>query len=107
MSKSEQLCPEWFVCTHVGKTLKFDKGYIIKKFTVDIEKENQLEGHFTIEFENSRVEHVKLSQDFFYQSFYCNEKVYSKAKPESCILMYIALAKNGPEAIAERFYAST
>ena len=102
----EQLCPQWIVCTDDGKTLKFDEEYIIKKFTADIEKENQLDGHFIIEFENSKVEHVKLSEDFFYQSFYCNEKVYSIAKPESYILMDIALAKGGPEAIAESFYAS-
>ena len=70
----EQLCPEWFVCTDDGKTLKFDEGYIIKKFTADIEKENQLDRHFIIEFGNSKVEHLKLSEDFFYQSFYCNEK---------------------------------
>ena len=30
---------QWFVCTDDRKTLKFDEGYIIKKFTVDIEKE--------------------------------------------------------------------
>ena len=71
----EQLCPEWFVCTDDGKTLKSDEGYIIKKFTADIEKENQLDQHFIIEFGNSKVEHVKLSEDLFYQSFYCNEKV--------------------------------
>ena len=79
---------------------------MIKKFNDDIEKENHLDGHFVIEFENSKVEHVKLSENFFYQSFYCNEKVYSIAKPESCILMDIALAKGSPEAIAESFYAS-
>ena len=99
----EQLCPEWFVCTDDGKTLKFDEWYIIKKVTADIEKENQLDGHFIIEFENLKVEHVKLSEDFLYQSFYCNEKVYSIAKPVSCILLDIALAKGDPEAIAESF----
>ena len=102
----EQLCPEWFECTDDGKTLKFDEGYIIEKFTADIRKENQLDGHFIIEFENSKVEHIKLSEDFFHQSFYCNEKVYNIAKPESCILMDIALAKGSPEAIAESFCAS-
>ena len=35
----EQLCPEWFACIDDGKTLKFDEGNIIKKFTADIEKE--------------------------------------------------------------------
>ena len=70
----EQLCPEWFECTDDGKTLKFDEGYLIKKFTADIRKENQLDGHFIIEFENSKEEHVKLSEDFFYQSVYCNER---------------------------------
>ena len=79
----EQLCPEWFVCTDDGKTLKFDEGYIIKKFAADIKKENQLDRHFIIEFENSKVEHVKLSEDFFYQSFYCNENICNIAKPES------------------------
>ena len=62
----EQLCVEWFVCTDDGKTLTFDEGYIIKKFTTDIEKENQPDGHFIIEFENSKVEHVKLSEGYFY-----------------------------------------
>ena len=61
----EQLCPKWFVCTGDCKTLKFDKGYIIKKFIVDNEKENQLHRHFIIESENSKVEHVKVSEDFF------------------------------------------
>ena len=78
----------------------------MKKFTTNIEKENQLGGYFIIEFENLRVEHVKLSKDLFHQSFYCNEKVYSITKLESCILMDIALAKGGPEAIPESFYAS-
>ena len=86
--------------------LKFDEEYIIKKFTADIEKENQLDGHFIIEFENSKIGHVKLSEDFFYQAFYCNEKVYNIVKPESCILMDIALAKGSPEVIAESFKAS-
>ena len=102
----KQLCPEWFLCTDDGKTLKFGERYMIKKFNDDIGKENHLDGHFVIEFENSKVEHVKLSENFFYQSFYCNEKVYSIAKPESCILMDIALAKGSPEAITESFYAS-
>ena len=38
----EQLCSKWFVCNDYGKTLKFDVGHIIKKFTTDIEKENPL-----------------------------------------------------------------
>ena len=33
-------------------------------------------------------------------------KRFSIAKPESSILVGIALAKSGPEAIAESFYAS-
>ena len=97
----EQLCPEWFIYTDDGNTLKIDGGCIIKKFTADIEKENQLDGHFINEFENSKVEHVKLSEDFFYQSFYCNEKIYSIAKPESCILMDIDCIGKGSEAIVE------
>ena len=65
----EQLCPEWFICTDDGNTLKIHEGYIIKKFTADIEKENQLDEYFVIKFENSKVEHVKLSEGFFYQFF--------------------------------------
>ena len=99
----EQLCPEWFIYTDDGNTLKIDGGCIIKKFTADIEKENQLDGHFINEFENSKVEYVKLSEDFFYQSFYCNEKIYSIAKPESCILMDIDCIGKGSEAIVESF----
>ena len=49
----EQLCPDWFVCTDDSKTLKFDERYIIKKFTANIRKENQLDRHFIIE--NSKV----------------------------------------------------
>ena len=46
-------------------TLKIDEGYITKKCTADIKEENQLGGHVIGEFEKSKVEHVKLSEDFF------------------------------------------
>ena len=53
-----------------------------------------------------KAEHVKLSEDFAYQCFYINEKIYNIAKPESCILKNTVLAKGGPEAIAQGFYGS-
>ena len=96
----------WNLCTDGSKTLKIGEGYIIKKFTADIKKESQLDWHFIIEFQNSKVEHVKLSEHFFYQSFYYNERIYSIAKSKLCILMYIKLAKGSPKAISESLYAS-
>ena len=32
----EQLCPDRFICTDNCKTMKIDRGYIIKKFAADI-----------------------------------------------------------------------
>ena len=70
-------------------------------------KTNETDGRFIIEFEKSKVERVQLSQDFFQQSFYCNERmIYSKAKSEPFILMDIALVKGSRGAIPEGFYAS-
>ena len=41
-----------------------------------------------------------------YASFYSDENIYSIAEPPSCILLDVALAKGGPEAIAESFYTT-
>ena len=65
----EQLCPAWFICTDNGNILKTDQAYIIKKFTTDIEKESQLDGYFNIEFEQWKVEHVELFEEFFINLF--------------------------------------
>ena len=73
----EQLCLEWFICTDDSNTPKTDEGYTIKKFTTNIKKENQLDRHFIIKFENSKVGHVKLSTDFLYQFFTVMKKIDS------------------------------
>ena len=47
-----------------------------------------------------------MHEQSLYSSFYENETIYSKAGIHSCIIIDVALAKGGPEAIAESFYAA-
>ena len=48
----------------------------------------------------------KLHEQSLYSSFYENETICSTAAIHSCIIIDVALAKGGPEAIAESFYAA-
>ena len=58
---------------------------------------------FVLKFEN-KIETTRLDESAIYKLFYGNEHVIEVASKEACVLMDIALAKGGPEAIAESFY---
>lgn len=60
---------------------------------------------FSLRLKNGEVKKVKLNESMLYESFYNNEKVYQKAGQPVCAMLDIALAKGGPEAIAESYYA--
>jgi len=52
-------------------------------------------------FSDGSMKGVQLNEQQFYSSFYSIKEFYDKVKPPSCALLDIALAKLGPEAIAE------
>ena len=52
------------------------------------------------------VRYCRWHDQSVYASFYSNEEIYSVATMPGCILIDVALAKGGPEAIAESFYAT-
>ena len=89
-----------------GEVLKVNDETSIRKLHIDPDRKGELDAYFIIEFADKKEIKVKFCEDEFCQSFYNNPRIYDIAKPESCILIDIALAKGGPEAIAESFYNS-
>jgi hypothetical protein len=69
-------------------------------------KNDELESYFNMKFENGGEYVVRLQEQNVYRSFYVDTKIYSIAKPPSCALIDLVLAKGGPEAITESYYAT-
>eukprot|EP00112_Aurelia_sp_Birch-Aquarium-sp1_P011565 Seg2428.3 transcript_id=Seg2428.3/GoldUCD/mRNA.D3Y31 product="hypothetical protein" protein_id=Seg2428.3/GoldUCD/D3Y31 len=64
------------------------------------------ESMFAIKLSDGSEVKVRLHEQSVYASFYSNERIYSIAKPPSCILLDVVLSKGGPEAIAESYYST-
>lgn len=96
------LCPEWFMLKN-NVPLNAQDFKLISFLPVVGE---EIDSFFQMEFENGQEHTVRLHEQNVYGSFYSNPEIYSIAKPPSCALLDIALAKGGPEAITESFYNS-
>ena len=97
------ICPEWFAAVSDKEVLNKD-GADLTEFRY--EESTGLDLYFTMVFSNGKVQKVRLQEQQVYQSFYSKKDIYDIAKPPSCALLDIVLAKGGPEAIAESFYNS-
>ena len=96
------ICPEWFEVVSDNEVLNKDSVDLAE---LRYEESTELDLHFTMVFSNGKVQKVRLQEQWVYQSFYSKE-IYDIAKPPSCALLDIVLAKGGPEAITESFYNS-
>eukprot|EP00111_Clytia_hemisphaerica_P017253 TCONS_00051066-protein len=70
-----------------------------------IEDELSFDLQFNLTFKNGEEKEVKLNEQLVYESFYNNESLYKVAEKPVCAMIDIALAKGGPESIAESYYA--
>lgn len=99
------ICPEWFdVVNDEGNVVSDMDSADLIEFCVA--ESTGLDSFFTMAFSDGKLQRVRLHEERVYQSFYSNKEVYNIAKPPSCALLDIVLAKGGPEAIAESFYNS-
>ena len=100
----KRLCPEWFNFVNDR-----DKEEVIPSdMLVEIRPKDsvELQSMYVLQFSSGKSCAVKLNESCFYESFYSNKDLYEIAKPPTCVLLDIALAKGRPEAIAESFYNS-
>ena len=68
------------------------------------EESDFLDSVFQMVLTDGSKKKVRLDEQSVNQSFYKQKGFYDMAKPPSCALVDIALAKGGPEAISESFY---
>lgn len=99
----ERKCPEWFVDAATNKSMAYQEVGLVE-FVAD--ESASLDLYFKMAFANGKVKHVRLHEQQVYQSFYSNAQIFNIAKPPSCAMIDVVLAKGGPEAIAESFYSS-
>ena len=96
------LCPEWFeVLNGEEAALSTDDVELLE---IHAEESCKLDSYFVMRFSNGTTRNVKLLEQLVFKSFYANKKIFEIAKPPSCALLDIILAKGGPEAITESFY---
>ncbi len=100
----EGLCPEWFMDVKTNMAIKLGDMQIIEFSPLQIT--SVYESMFMIKLSDCSDIKVRLHEQSVYASFFSNEKVYSIAKPQSCILLDVALSKRSPEAIAESYYSA-
>ena len=97
------ICPEWFEVANEKDVSNKDGADLAE---LRYEESTGLDLYFTMVFSDGKFQKVRLQEQRVYQSFYSNKEIYDIAKPPSCTLLDIVLAKGGPEAIAESFYNS-
>ena len=96
------LCPEWFeVLSGEEAALSTDDVALLE---IHAEESCKLDSYFVMRFSNGTTRSVKVLEQLVFKSFYANKNIFKIAKPPSCALLDIILAKGGPEAIAESFY---
>lgn len=76
----------------------------VKKISV-IDDDLSFDLHFKLSFKDGNQKTVKLNESIIYESLYNNENIYTVAGQPVCAMLDIALAKGGPEAIAESYYS--
>ena len=98
------LCPEWFVShdKHAIPLQSQDSDLVLFQSV----SSDTLDALFRLKFANGKEFTLRLYEQSVYSSFYSNEEIYSIAKPPFCAFIDIALAKGGPEAIAESYYSA-
>lgn len=98
------LCPEWFVLhdKHATPIQSQDSDLVLFESVTS----DTLDAFFRMKFANGKEFNVRLHEQNVYRSFYSKEEIYDIAKPPSCAIIDIVLAKGGPEAIAESYYSA-
>ena len=98
------LCPHWFINSLTNSPL--DLAESVSFLEVKLLSSDSFESTFQLRLSDGKIFSCRLHEQSVYESFYSDEDIYNIAKSPSCILIDIALAKGGPEAIAESFYAT-
>ena len=98
------ICPEWFEATDDKGAKLFLDGVSLVEFREL--KSTELDCFFLMRFSDGKAHKVKLCEKQVFESFYSKNDLYDIAKPPTCALLDIVLAKGGPEAIAESFYSA-
>eukprot|EP00112_Aurelia_sp_Birch-Aquarium-sp1_P002639 Seg12942.1 transcript_id=Seg12942.1/GoldUCD/mRNA.D3Y31 product="hypothetical protein" protein_id=Seg12942.1/GoldUCD/D3Y31 len=101
---SEGLCPEWFIDVKTNMAIKLGDVQIVE-FSPS-QTTSVYESMFAVKLSDGSEVKVRLHEQSVYALFYSNERIYSIAKPPSCILLDVVLSKGGPEAIAESYYST-
>ena len=99
-----RMWPEWFEAADDKSTKLFFDGVSLVEFR-DL-KSTELDWLFLMHFSDGTICKVRLREKQVFESFYSNRELYDIAKPPSCALLDIVLAKGGPEAIAKSFYSA-
>lgn len=97
-------CPEWFVDDN-NKPVPQPSDAVLTEFT-PAESKTAFDAMFEMVFSDGKRSKVRLHEQSVYNSFYSNKEIYHIAKPPTCIILDIILAKGGPEAIVESFYST-
>ncbi len=90
----------------LNQPLKQRDATLVELISTESEAVSLFDAAFIMRFSDGAVETVRLHDQSFYSSFYNNKEIYSIAKPPTCILLDIILAKGGPEAKAESYYST-
>ena len=98
------ICPEWFKATDDKGAKVFLDGVSLVEFREL--KSTELDCFFLMRFSDGKAHKVKLCEKQVLESFYSKNYLYDIAKPPTCALLNIVLAKGGPEATAESFYSA-
>ena len=96
-------CPDWFVRQDNNTPIQTQGAKLLKFESIP---SHTLDTCFRMAFDNGKEYNVRLHEQNMYGSFYSSADVYGIAKPPSCAILDIVLAKGGPEAIAESYYSA-
>jgi hypothetical protein len=98
------LCPEWFV-DDKSRPVQQPSDAVLKEF-IPAETNTPFDAMFEMVFSNGKRNKVRLHEQNLYGSFYSNKEIYSIAKPPTCIILDVVLAKGRPESIVESYYSA-
>ena len=97
-------CHHWFIGELTNSLLPLRESTVVELSMID--SSVFFSPKFMLRLSDGKVIRCRLHEQSVYASFYSNEVICSIAKPPSCILVDVAFAKGGPEAITESFYAT-
>ena len=95
----KHLCSEWFLDIK-NVPLKQTDLVLVKFESTESKFSTPFDATFTMMFDDGTSKIVRLHEQSVYSSFYKNKDIYSIAKPPTCALLDIVLAKGCPEAVA-------